>query len=211
LVLGSSGTQAQVPVIDIIGTLAKKIVVAIDLGVQRLQNKTIGLQIAAKEVENAMALDKLTQITDWVQKQKDLYGEYYNELWEVKNAISAFERVKDMIEKEAQIASQYKAMMGMIRQDRHFTADEVTSMGNVLNGILTQSVNNLGDIYLVINAFITQMADADRLRIIDEAGGRIDRNFSDLQQFYQRNRVLSLERAQDANDAAATRALYGLP
>jgi hypothetical protein len=54
------------------------------------------------------------------------------------------------------------------------------------------------------------MADAGWLRIIDEAGTRIDKNFTDMQQFYSRNSLLSLERAQDANDVSATKALYGL-
>jgi hypothetical protein len=97
-----------------------------------------------------------------------------------------------------------------LSQDKHFTAAEVASMQSILTGIVNQSVNNIKLIELVINAFVTQMADAARLRIIDEAGGRVDKNFTDMQQFYSRNSLLSLERAQDANDVAATKALYGL-
>ena len=209
LALGS-GVQAQIPIVDIISWAAKKVVVALDLSVQRLQTETIGLQEAQKELENAMDLDELTDITGWVQKQKDLYSEYYTELWQVKNAISAYERVKDMISKEGQIALQYKQMTSTMQQDKHFTAAEVSSMSSILTGILNESVANLNQIYLVINAFVTQMADGDRLRIIDGAGDRIDGNYTDLQMFYQRNLLLSLERARDANDVAATRALYGL-
>lgn len=187
-----------------------KVVMAIDLQVQNLQTETIGLQNAEKDLENAMALNKLTDITSWVQKQENLYSGYYKELWQIKNAISAYERIKDMIDKEAQIASQYKTMTATMSADKHFTAQELTSMSSILNGIFTQSVNNVGQITIVINAFITQMADADRLRIIDEAGNRIDKNYADLQDFYMRNMLLSMERAQDSNDAAATMALYGL-
>jgi hypothetical protein len=205
-----SEAEAQVPVLSIISAAAKKVVMAIDLEVQKLQTETIGLQNAEKDLENAMELDKLNDITSWVQKQKDLYAGYYNELWQIKNAISAYERIKQMISEEAQIASQYKQMNAVMNQDKHFTAGEVTAMGNILSGILNESVNNLKQIYLVINAFVTQMADADRLRIIDESGNRIDKNFTDMQQFYQRNMLLSLERAQNAGDAAATKALYGI-
>jgi hypothetical protein len=210
LICVSVGLRAQIPIVSIITGIAKKVVVAIDLEVQSLQTETIGLQNAEKKLENAMDLDELTDITGWVQKQKDLYAGYYQELWEVKNAISAYERIKQMISEEAQIASQFKQMNTALSQDKHFTAAEILSMQSILTGILNQSVNNINQIYLVINAFVTQMADADRLRIIDEAGGRIDKNFTDMQQFYSRNSLLSQERAQDANDMAATKALYGI-
>jgi hypothetical protein len=206
----SQKAEAQFPLLDIVTTLAKKVIVAIDLEVQRVQTETIELQAAQQQIENAMALDKLTAITDWLQQEKDLYAGYYQELWQIKNAISAYERISQMINREGQIASQYQQMQSAIKQDKHFTPAEVASMGNVLSGILKESVNNLDQVYLVIKSFVTQMADADRLRMIDEAGGRIDRNYSDLQLFYQRNLTLSLERAQDANDVAATKALYGL-
>jgi hypothetical protein len=210
LLCSVAGVQAQIPIVSIITGIAKKVVVAIDLGVQQVQTETIELQSAEKELENAMELDKLTDITSWVQQQKNLYAEYYNELWQIKNAISAYERIKQMISEEAQIATQFKQMSTVLSQDKHFTAAEVTSMKSIMTGIVNESVNNINQIYLVINAFVTQMADADRLRIIDGAGSRIDKNYTDMQQFYERSSVLSLERAQDANDVAATKALYGI-
>jgi hypothetical protein len=203
-------TKAQFPLLDIVTTLAKKVVVAIDLQVQRVQTETIELQAAQQELENAMALDKLNAITGWLQQEKDLYAGYYQELWQIKNAITAYERISQMLTREGQIASQYQQMQTAIKQDKHFTTAEVTSMGNVLSNILKESVNDLNQVYLVIKSFMTQMADADRLRIIDEVGGRIDRNYSDMQLSYQRNLMLSLQRAQDENDIAATKALYSL-
>ena len=210
LFCASARVRAQIPIVSIVTGIAKKVVMAIDLKVQQLQTQTIGLQTAEKELENEMEDSELGEIIGWVQKQKDLYAEYYNELWQVKNAISAYERIRQMISEETQIATQFKQMNTALSQDRHFTAAEVGSMKNILSGILSESVNNINQIELVIKAFVTQMADADRLRIIDEAGGRIDKNFTDMQQFYSRNSLLSLERAQDANDVAATKALYGL-
>jgi hypothetical protein len=43
-----------------------------------------------------------------------------------------------------------------------------------------------------------------------EAGAKIDKNFTDLQTFYQRALLLSMNRARDLNDLAATKALWGL-
>jgi uncharacterized protein YfkK (UPF0435 family) len=202
--------RAQVPIISIINAAAKKIVTALDLAVQKLQLETMGLQNAEKDLENSMELTKLTDITSWVQKQKDLYAGYYQELWQIKNALSTYERVKEMIEKEASIASGYKQATALIHQDKHFSPSEVTAMTSILTGIFNQSVETVKDIELVINAFVTQMADADRLRIIDEAGGKIDKNYTDLQNFHQQNVLISLQRAHDENDITATKLLYGI-
>jgi hypothetical protein len=210
LVVGWQAVRAQ-DAISIVAGVAQKVVMAIDLGVQTAQTQTIKLQIAEKSLENAMQLDELTDIAGWLQQQKDLYGEYYEELWQVKNAISAYERIKQMIAEESQIVAQSKQMSTILGSDKHFTTAEVTAMTNILSGILTESANNVKQIELVINAFVTQMADADRLRIIDGAGNSVDKNFTDMQQFYERNSLLSLERAQGLNDVAATKALYGLP
>ena len=48
------------------------------------------------EMENVLSQTKLTEISDWVQKQKDLYGDYFNELWQVKDAIEYYHRLKKL-------------------------------------------------------------------------------------------------------------------
>ncbi|HNU47553.1 MAG TPA: conjugal transfer protein TraI, partial [Bacteroidia bacterium] len=73
--------KAQDPISLIIKEGIKKVIKAVDLKIQRLQNKTIWLQNAQKTLENKMSQLKLTEIRDWVQKQKKLYEDYFQELW----------------------------------------------------------------------------------------------------------------------------------
>ena len=203
--------QANAQVITIITTVVKKVLVAIDLQVQRLQTKTIGLQNVQKAIENTMSQLKLTDITGWVQKQKDLYANYYQELWKIKSAIAYYERVKQIISEQVQLVNAYKQGFALLKQDKHFTADELDYMFNVYSGILDQSVKNLDQIYLVINAFATQMSDAERLKIIDAAANRIDQNYSDVKQFTNENIQLSVQRSKDENDLNTVKQLYSLP
>ena len=211
LVMGCAWSgRAQIPVLDLINFAAKKVVVAIDLKVQQLQTATIELQAAEKEVENGMEETDLGDIIGWVQGQEQLYAEYYQELWKVKGAISGYERLAEMMAMEAEIGVQYKQISSAITQDGHFTAAEVVSLTGILSGILTASVNNLQQIQLVINAFVTQMPDAGRLRIIDAAAASVNKCYTDLQEFYMRSMVLSLNRARVTNDVAATKALWGI-
>ncbi|HTR29906.1 MAG TPA: hypothetical protein VMH27_11595 [Puia sp.] len=204
-------SHAQITeIIGLINSVAKKVVTALDLEVQKLQEQTLELQDAQKQLENAMSLSELNGITSWISQEKALFSEYYQELWQIKNAIDTYQRVKDMIAKQEQLVAQYNQISTAIAQDKHFSAAEVTEMKNVLTGIFNQSVANVNQIALVINAFITQMEDADRLRIMDEAGNRIDKNYSDLQEFSQQSYLLSLQRAKDDGDVSAVKALYGI-
>ena len=208
----TSQTNAQVTdIIQIIKEGVKKVIIAVDLQVQRIQTQTIWLQNAQKVLENSMSQLKLTDIADWVEKQKDLYAEYYQELWQVKSAIVYCQRVKEIIAEQVELVNAYKQAFALFQQDENFTHDEIDYMYKVYSGILDESVKNLDQILNVINAFTTQMSDAQRLAIIDEAANRIDQNYSDLKEFNNENIKISLQRAKDYNDVDVVKKLYGLP
>jgi hypothetical protein len=78
----------QVPVLG-------PIIKAIDLKVQQLQNETLVLQNLQKQIENKLHAMKLAEISEWSQKQKFLFKEYYAELGQVRPALdSLFTRKK---------------------------------------------------------------------------------------------------------------------
>ncbi len=186
--------SAQIAVLEVIKAGVKKVIKAVDLKVQRLQNETIWLQNAQKVLENQLSKLKLGEIADWTQKQKELYGGYYNELWEIKTAITYYRRFKDLTETQVAIVDEYKWAWNLLKQDKHFTAEELDYMEKVYSGILEQSVKNLDQLLLVVNSFKTQMSDAKRLEIINETAGKMDEIFTDLKQFNTQNSRLSIQR-----------------
>ena len=202
--------QAQIPIYDIIKAAVKKVIKAVDLKIQRLQNKTIWLQNAQKTLENKMSKLKLTEISDWSKKQKELYAKYFDELWKVKNAISSYQAVRDIIKKQVQLVKEYSKAFNLSKQDKNFTADELNYMQKVYTGILDESIKNIDQIQLVINAFATQMTDAKRLEIIYAAGNNIEQNITDLRQFNQQNIIISLQRSKEKNDIDVVKKLYGI-
>jgi len=202
--------RANAQIIDAIEDAIKAALMAVDLGIQKVQTETINLQDAQKAVENAMQQTQLGDITNWVQQQKGLFSEYYQELLQVKNALTAYDKVVSMIDKQAQLVKDYQTAYAAMQKDSHFSAQEISYIGSVYSGILNQSVENLKQLEMVITALVTQMSDGSRLRIIDGAGARIDKNYSDLHQFTQQNILLSMQRATDANDLQEVELLYGL-
>lgn len=210
VVMSPKNAEAQMLIADIIKQGIKKVIVAADLKVQRIQNKTIWLQNAQKEMENILSKAKLGDISEWVQKQKDLYGNYFDELWKVKDAIALYHRVKEIGDKQIKIVTSYKQAYHLFKHDAHFTPDELDYMGKVYEGIINESLKNIDDLFLVITPGRTQMSDGDRMDMINSAGDGIDKNYNDLQAFNNENKLLSLMRSKDKQEIVVVKRLYGL-
>jgi len=202
--------NAQFVVSEVIKLTITKVIKAIDLKVQRMQNQTIWLQNAQKVLENQLSRLKLTEISDWTSQQRQLYSGYYDELWKVKATITYYQRIKDLTVKQVALVAEYNRAWGMLKQDRHFSAAELTAMQSVYSGILSASVENLDQIMLVVNPGKTQMSDEQRLELVNRAGNRLDDNYDDLRRFNMQNQVLSLQRGKELGDTKTTQALYGI-
>lgn len=215
LLVGTSARPAEktmvLPILEIVKAVTKKVIKAIDLRIQRLQNKTIWLQNAQKQVENVLSKLKLDEISDWTQKQKDLYKGYYGELAKVKSIITYYQRIKEITKKQTQLVQEYERAWNLFRQDNHFKDSEIQYMERVYNGILEESVKNIDQIFLILDSFTTQMSDLKRLEIINKAADQIDSNYDDLTTFNQQNILLSLQRAKTEADVNHVKQFYGIP
>ncbi|MBW1656170.1 conjugal transfer protein TraI [Flavobacterium quisquiliarum] len=199
------------PILEIVKAVTKKVIKAIDLRIQKLQNKTIWLQNAQKQVENVLSKLKLDEISDWTQKQKDLYKGYYEELAKVKSIITYYQRIKEITKKQTQLVQEYERAWNLFKQDTHFKDSEIQYMERVYTGILEESVKNIDQIFLILDSFATQMSDLKRLEIINKAADQIDANYNDLTMFNQQNILLSLQRAKTEADVNQVKQFYGIP
>lgn len=203
-------SQAQIPIAEIIKLVVKKVIRAIDLNIQRLQNKTIWLQNAQKTLENKMSQLKLNEIKEWTQKQKKLYEDYFEELRKVKAAIANYKRVKDIIQLQVAMVKEYKGAWALFQQDKNFTPEELDYMLNIYGGMMDESLKNIDQLFLVVNSFATQMTDAKRLEIVNTVADNIQIQYFDLKEFNTQNKMLSLQRASERGEIEYVRRLYGL-
>lgn len=202
--------QAQIVVGEVIKLTVTKVIKAIDLKVQRMQNKTIWLQNAQKVIENQMSKSKLMEISSWTEQQKTLYSNYYTELGNIKSVISDYQRIKDITMKQAALVSEYKRAWGLFRQDNHFSPQELSYMQKVYSGILNASAKNLEEIALAVSPLKTQMTDEQRLELVNKASDHLDENYNDLHRFNSQGIQLSLARTKDLNDTYSIKNLYGI-
>jgi hypothetical protein len=204
------GADAQAIVGSVISSTVGRVIRAIDLEVQRMQNQTIWLQNAQKTLENQLSKLKLDEISGWSSKQKDLFSSYYQELWSIKTAIAYYSKISELTQKQVALVNSYNRAWNLLKSDKHFSADELAYMTKVYSGILQASVNDLDQILLVINANKTQMPDAKRMEIVNKAADHMDGNYNDLQQFNNQNKLLSLQRAGDENEVLTLKKYYGI-
>lgn len=202
--------DAQFVVGSVFNSTVGRVIRAIDLQVQRLQNETIWLQNAQKALENQLSKLKLAEISDQEQKQQDLFNKYYEELATVKSLIAYYGRIKAMTQKQAALLGQYHEAWALLKADSHFSAEELDYMQKVYSGILQESVKNLDEVLVLVSSFKTQMTDAKRLELIDKAADRIDTNCSDLREFNNQNYTLSIQRAKSENEVLTLKKYYGL-
>jgi hypothetical protein len=208
LVLGNGASaNAQIPVVSQIVSTAVR---AADLAVQKLQTETIVLQEAEQVLQNAMSQLRLEEIAGWVDDQRSLYAEYFQELAEVKTVITDYHKVKEIVQRQQDIITAYNQGLARFRQDQHFSAAELGEIESVYSGILTESGKNLAQLVMVIQSLATQMSDEQRLAMIDGAAAGMDKNWRDLQVYTNANESLSLGRAQDENDYQLIKKMYGL-
>lgn len=206
----SMKSQAQFPIAEIIKAGIKKVIVAVDLKIQKLQNKTIWLQNAQKTLENMLSKTKLTEISGWVEKQRKLYDDYFQELKKIKDALSYYHRIKDIVEDQVAMVKEYKAAWALFRQDQNFTAAELEYMSEIYTGMLGESVKSIDQLLMVVNAFTTQMTDAARMEIINTTAAEMEKGFMDLKEFNNQNKLISLQRASARGEIEYIKKLYGL-
>ncbi|MFV8324939.1 conjugal transfer protein TraI [Flavobacterium sp. ZS1P14] len=204
-------TAAAFPIMGLITAAVKKVILAIDLRIQRLQNKTIWLQNAQKKIENTLSKLKLNEISKWTEQQRDLYRDYYEELMKVKSIITYYQLIRDIAQKQVRLVNEYERAWKLFQQDRHFNLTELDYMQKVYSGILEESAKNIDQIFLILDSFTTQMSDAKRLEIINTAADQIDANYNDLMLFNRQNILLSLQRTKTQHDVNAVKQFYGIP
>jgi hypothetical protein len=204
-------SQAQIPVVSLISSAIKKVITALDLKVQQLQNQTIVLQNAEASVENNLHLNNLNDISGWLNKERTLYQNYYQELAKVKIFISDYDEVKKIISQQKELLSEYHNASTLFHQDKNFSISESRAMENIYGGILQESVRNLEEVTTAVTAFSTQLDDAERMLMVHHASAGMQTNLDHLRQYNNQNAIISYQRARDEQDRQVIKKLYGIP
>ncbi len=180
LCLNSPSQAAALPLAEIIRQGVKKIIVAVDLKIQRLQNETIWLQQVQQKLENILSKNELADIAAWGQRQKELYGEYYEGLWKVKQTIKQVQRIKSIAQTQAEMLRAYQESWQILQADGRFSLAELELIRNRYGEILRQSALHLSELTELIQEFSIRLSDGERLERIHHLDLQMAGNFRRL-------------------------------
>lgn len=146
--------HANAQSIDPVSLIIAKVIKAIDLKIQKMQNETIWLQQAQQLAEHELSKAKLAEIAGWQNAQAELYDGYFKELASVKSVIKELPQVKQIFRMQAQIVQEYGRLAKDVSQKHAF--DQLLLLSKDILGSLQQ---------LLTNNTLT-MKDADRLMLL---------------------------------------------
>ena len=75
--------------------------------------------------------------------------------------------------------------------------------------MMDESLKSIDQLFLVVNAFATQMSDAKRLEIINTVSDNLELQYVDLKDFNNQNKMLSVQRASELGEIEYVKRLYG--
>ena len=211
LTLGSCQlAHAQIGIAEVIKAGIKRVVRAVDLKVQRLQNRTIWLQNAQKVLENSLSKLRLQEISEWTNKHTEQYREHYQQFSQVRSAITGFRKVRQVVQIQLDLVQEYSEVWDLLKGDPVFSHDESVHMEKVYALILDRSLKNLEQVQSIVRSFHLAMSDLQRIQLINETINDLYGNYRDLKAFNRQNLILRFQRLSQKEKVGKVRELYNL-
>lgn len=140
----------------------------------------------------------------------DLHNIYITGLMAVSPGVRNYGRIAEIISMQASLISEYKRHNKLFQQSGSFSVSELSYMSNVYSRLVSESLDNLGELTNVITANKLRMSDADRIKAIDRLYGTSSDKLQFLRSFNNQGVSLSLQRSKDAADTRTLKQLYGI-
>ena len=173
-VVATMNAKAALPqwVIQLLKTAADQVLKALNIALQRLQNKEIDETNEAKIFEASIHSRFIKNIVTKGNEMRDLYKTYYDELKAVKEVIVTIGELRDLVKQEADFIRVYQGILDVIASGVFQEAERDYILG-LAGQILDGARANVADVKELITGFSTTMQDADRVTIIKGVNARI--------------------------------------
>ena len=183
--------------IDPVSIVIAKVIKAIDLKVQKLQNVTIWLQQAQSVAENELSKAKLSEITGWQQQLSELYAGYFAELKQVKSSIKGMTQIKRIVEMQGRVILEY----GRMAKDAQVKIQ--------YDALLNSSMDILQTLYAVLGSEYS-MKDVERICMITTLRDAMNRCLSNIQTLNKQQVAMAAARARCQADLQFVKKLNGI-
>lgn len=151
-----------------------------------------------------------TGIRDISKGNFNLHQAFLDGLMAVSPAVKNYKKAADIIAYEVRLVKEYKTAFTRFKQDKHFSADEITYIGKVYSSLFNQSLKDLDVLATVITAKQLRMSDEERLDAIDQLYNNMQEKLSFLRDFNNHTSILALQRERQSSDINKMKMIHGL-
>lgn len=138
-----------------------------------------------------------------------LHQVFLDGLMEVSPAVKKYKKVGDIIDYQLRLVKEYKAAFSRFKQSGWFNDKEIDYMGKVYGRLVSEGLDGLDDLLVIITANKLRMSDEERLTAIDDIYKDMEEKLRFLRRFNDQADVLSLQRAREMKDVKTVQGMYG--
>jgi hypothetical protein len=149
-------------------------------------------------------------VKDVAQGNFSLHEAFLDGLYLVSPTVRKYPRVTDVINDQSALISEYKSASGTFNRDRHFIPDELAYMMNIYNNLVSQSLENLDELSMIVTDSKLRMSDAERLTAIDQIYLESHNQLSYLRKFNDQAAKIVRQRSQKESERQSVRSIYGI-
>jgi hypothetical protein len=151
-----------------------------------------------------------TTISNISKGNFNLHDAFLNALLQVSPAVRKYKRVADIIHMQSQIVQEYRTAANRFSGSGLFSGDELNYISSVHSNLLNKSLQNLGELSIVMTAGTLRMSDDERIATIDRVYTGISGQLNFLRGFNNEANVLARQRNRDLANTKAEQKLNGL-
>ena len=140
----------------------------------------------------------------------NLHQTYLNGLLAISPAVKNYARIADILTMQASLISEYKRKQALFRQSGSFSVSELSYISDVYTRLVSQTLNDAGELADVLMAGKLRMSDAERIKAIDRIYTGSSERLQFLRSFNNQGVVISLQRIKEAGDSQTLNRLYGI-
>lgn len=140
----------------------------------------------------------------------NLHEAFLDGLYVVSPTVRKYPKVARTITNQTSLISEYRSAWGNFRQNKNLSPDELGYMLEVYNNLVSQSLNNLDALVMVMSDSKLRMSDAERLRSVDRLYTESSEELAFLRKFNDQVQRTAGQRARQSADHQTVNRLYGL-
>jgi len=152
-----------------------------------------------------------THIRDIAQGNFNLHQLFLEALWVVSPSVSGDPRIRNILDMEYRIVTEYRTAVARWGRNPVFGAQEITYVSTLWSGLLNKSLQAVEELTLVLTDGQLQMTDAQRLQAIDRIESDIRGQYISLQRLDNNLAIQEAQRQKENNDINTLKSLYGIP